>query len=166
MKETRQWIISHVQLYVHHNFVEATFCTTTSNFTAELLTILTNTCSAHLICSVLAPALASLTMDPVTAFSLAAGIVQVVDASFKAIALCRKLYKEGSLTEYDDTAEIVGALGMYRLPSYPFSSDDTITFLLCTRRIDVESPLFAVSDGSRLRRLLILVATKLFHQAK
>lgn len=38
-------------------------------------------------------------MDPVSAFSLACGIVQVVDFSLKISSSCRKLYKEGTLSE-------------------------------------------------------------------
>lgn len=52
-------------------------------------------------------------MDPVTAFSLAAGVLQVVDLSFKALARCQELYKDGSLAEHRSTEEIVGYLGKY-----------------------------------------------------
>lgn len=54
-------------------------------------------------------------MDPVTAFSLAAGILQVVDISFKALKQCRELYKDGSLAEHRDTIEVTDALGWYTL---------------------------------------------------
>ena len=40
-------------------------------------------------------------MDPVSAFSLACGVIQVVDFSLKISSTCRKLYKKGSLSEND-----------------------------------------------------------------
>ncbi|KAL8948226.1 MAG: hypothetical protein Q9222_005574 [Ikaeria aurantiellina] len=49
-------------------------------------------------------------MDPVTAFSLAAGILQVVDISSRAVKKCHELYKDGSLAEHRETAEIADAL--------------------------------------------------------
>lgn len=51
-------------------------------------------------------------MDPLTAFSLAAGIIQVVDVSFKVLAQCKELYKKGSLVEHRETAAVVDALGL------------------------------------------------------
>ena len=54
-------------------------------------------------------------MDPVTAFGLAAGILQVVSVSSEAIKLCQKLYKEGSLGEYDEMTEITAKLGSLML---------------------------------------------------
>ncbi|KAL8776162.1 MAG: hypothetical protein Q9213_008374 [Squamulea squamosa] len=50
-------------------------------------------------------------MDPVTAFSLAAGVLQVVDISFKAVKKCHELYKDGSLAEHNETAVVTDALG-------------------------------------------------------
>lgn len=50
-------------------------------------------------------------MEPLAAFSLAAGVLQVVDFSFKAIKTCRELYKDGSLAEHRETTEIADALG-------------------------------------------------------
>ncbi|KAI4186918.1 MAG: hypothetical protein LQ348_004157, partial [Seirophora lacunosa] len=49
-------------------------------------------------------------MDPLTAFSLAAGILQVVDVSFRAVRICRELHKNGSLAEHDDTQKVASAL--------------------------------------------------------
>ena len=54
-------------------------------------------------------------MDPVTAFGLAAGILQVVDVSFRALALCRELCRDGSLAEHRETVELTDALGRYIL---------------------------------------------------
>ncbi len=52
-------------------------------------------------------------MDPVTAFSLAAGVLQVVDFSFQALAKCQELCKDGSLAEHRSTGEIAKYLGKY-----------------------------------------------------
>ena len=41
-------------------------------------------------------------MDPVSAFSLACGVIQVVDFSLKISSTCRKLYKKGSVSENDE----------------------------------------------------------------
>lgn len=49
-------------------------------------------------------------MDPVTAFGLAAGILQVVDVSCKAFAKCQEIYKDGSLADHRSTAEITKSL--------------------------------------------------------
>ncbi len=56
-------------------------------------------------------------MDPVTAFSLAAGILQVISVSSEAIILCRRLYKAGSLGEYDKMTEITAKLGILLIPA-------------------------------------------------
>lgn len=50
-------------------------------------------------------------MDPATAFSIAAGVLQVVHLSFKAFATCRELYKDGSLAENESTKEVTQDLG-------------------------------------------------------
>ena len=52
-------------------------------------------------------------MDPITAFSLAAGVLQVVDFSFKALTKCREMYKDGSLAEHQSTKDITKYLGRY-----------------------------------------------------
>ena len=53
-------------------------------------------------------------MDPVTAFSLAAGVLQVLDLSLKALGKCREIYKDGSLAQHRQTAEITQSLGRDR----------------------------------------------------
>lgn len=45
-------------------------------------------------------------MEAVTAFALAAGVLQVVDLSCKALANCRELYKNGSVAEYKSAEEM------------------------------------------------------------
>ncbi|KAL8669850.1 MAG: hypothetical protein Q9168_005579 [Polycauliona sp. 1 TL-2023] len=49
-------------------------------------------------------------MDPVSAFSLAAGVIQVVDISFKAVSKCREIYKDGSLAVHRDSQDITQKL--------------------------------------------------------
>ena len=44
--------------------------------------------------------------DPVSAFSLAAGVFQVLDLSFRALSTCYKIHKHGSLAQHDETREI------------------------------------------------------------
>lgn len=38
-------------------------------------------------------------MDPLSAFSLACGVIQVVDFSTKIVVKCREMYKDGALSE-------------------------------------------------------------------
>lgn len=38
-------------------------------------------------------------MDPLTAFSLACGVIQVVDFSTKIVVKCRQIYKDGATSE-------------------------------------------------------------------
>ncbi|KAI4262467.1 MAG: hypothetical protein L6R42_002358 [Xanthoria sp. 1 TBL-2021] len=44
--------------------------------------------------------------DPVSAFSLAAGVLQVVDVSFRALSACREIQKNGSLAEHRDSRDL------------------------------------------------------------
>ncbi|KAL8893373.1 MAG: hypothetical protein Q9192_005333 [Flavoplaca navasiana] len=48
--------------------------------------------------------------DPVSAFSLAAGVLQVVGISFKAISACREIYKNGSLAQNRDSQDVTQQL--------------------------------------------------------
>ena len=41
-----------------------------------------------------------LAMDPLTTFSVACGVIQVIDFSSKTLMTCREIYKEGSLSDY------------------------------------------------------------------
>ena len=50
-------------------------------------------------------------MDPVTAFSLAAGVLQVIDLGFKASSMCKEIYTDGSLAQHRDAAELTTFLG-------------------------------------------------------
>ncbi|KAL9033118.1 MAG: hypothetical protein Q9180_006122, partial [Flavoplaca navasiana] len=49
-------------------------------------------------------------MDPISAFSLAAGVLQVVDVSFRALSACREIHKDGSLAQHRDSQEITQQL--------------------------------------------------------
>ena len=50
-------------------------------------------------------------MDPVTAFSLAAGVLQVIDLAFKASSMCKEIYTDGSLAQHRDAAKLTTFLG-------------------------------------------------------
>ena len=50
-------------------------------------------------------------MDPITAFSLAAGVLQVIDLSFKTLSKCKEIYSHGSLAENRNTREVTSELG-------------------------------------------------------
>ena len=39
-------------------------------------------------------------MDPVTAFSIACGVIQIVDFSTKVVSKCREVYKHGTTSEH------------------------------------------------------------------
>lgn len=39
-------------------------------------------------------------MDPITAFSLACGVIQVVDFSLNVVGKCREIYRDGTTTEH------------------------------------------------------------------
>ena len=45
-------------------------------------------------------------MDPVTAFSLVCGVIQVIDFGTKVLVKCRRLHKEGSLEGHKDIEDI------------------------------------------------------------
>ena len=45
-------------------------------------------------------------MDPVTAFSLVCGVIQVIDFGTKVVVKCRRLHEEGSLEEHEDIGDI------------------------------------------------------------
>ena len=53
-------------------------------------------------------------MDPLTAFSLACGVIQVVDFSTKAVTLCAQLYRDGTLAQYKDLEETAKQLSDLR----------------------------------------------------
>lgn len=52
-------------------------------------------------------------MDPLTSFSLAASVLQVIGFSIKVIEICRELHKNGSLSQYEDSKKVIDTLGMY-----------------------------------------------------
>lgn len=57
--------------------------------------------------------IAAIAMDPVTAFGLAAGVLQVVGFSLDAVKTCRELYKDGSLAGNREVQTVMNELGRY-----------------------------------------------------
>lgn len=53
-------------------------------------------------------------MDPLTAFSLACGVIQVVDFSTKVLTKCKEIYNNGALSEYDDIEKMSNHLADLR----------------------------------------------------
>ncbi len=45
-------------------------------------------------------------MDLLTAFSLACGVIQVVDFSIETLIKCKEIYREGSLLKYEELEEL------------------------------------------------------------
>lgn len=45
-------------------------------------------------------------MDPLTAFSLVCGVIQVVDFSIKTLSKCKEVYREGSLSQYQELEDL------------------------------------------------------------
>lgn len=50
-------------------------------------------------------------MDPLTAFGLAAGVLQVVGFSLDAVKTCHELYKDGSLAQNREVRNVMDELG-------------------------------------------------------
>lgn len=50
-------------------------------------------------------------MESLAAFSLVAGILQVLDISFRAVRECREIYKDGYVAAHRDAGELAEALG-------------------------------------------------------
>ena len=75
-------------------------------------------------------------MDPVTAFSLACGILQIVDFSAKVVSACRAIYRNGSLSEHAQLEERASHLKNlhHDLKSPNFTSSGTDP----TRKLDTE----------------------------
>lgn len=68
-------------------------------------------------------------MDPLTAFSLACGVIQVVDFSAKVAVKCKEIYDDGALHEYRDLEDLTVHLtdlqvGL-RLPSEALAAQDS-----------------------------------------
>ena len=64
-------------------------------------------------------------MDPLTAFSLACGVIQVVDFSMKVLAKCKEFHDHGALSEYQEVEEITKHLTNLRLDALPPHSSGT-----------------------------------------
>ena len=67
-------------------------------------------------------------MDPLTAFSLACGVIQVVDFSMKVLAKCKEIHDHGALSENQEIEEITKQLTDLQIDnSLPQSSETTQT---------------------------------------
>ena len=53
-------------------------------------------------------------MDPLTAFSLACGVIQVVDYSTRVVSACREIYKDGVSSENNELEELAGHMKSLR----------------------------------------------------
>lgn len=71
-------------------------------------------------------------MDPLTAFTLAASIIQVIDFSSRAVERCRQIYETGTTAANQDTADIPVYLSRYELQlTSPYATDTwTVVFIL------------------------------------
>lgn len=58
-------------------------------------------------------------MDPLTAFSLACGVIQVVDFSIKVLAKCKEIHDHGALSEHQEVEEITKHLADLRTDISP-----------------------------------------------
>lgn len=71
-------------------------------------------------------------MDPLTAFSLACGVIQVVDFSAKIAVKCKEIYDDGALHEYRDledlTAHLTDLQAGLRLPSEALTTGKSPVF--------------------------------------
>jgi hypothetical protein len=61
-------------------------------------------------------------MDPLTAFSLACGVIQVIDFSAKVLSQCREIYKNGSLSENESIKSMAEHLITLRADLQPTTS--------------------------------------------
>ena len=65
-------------------------------------------------------------MDPITAFSLACGVIQIIDFGFRAVSMCKEMYEQGELSEYKElevtTKHLANAQNDIRLPSSSLSA--------------------------------------------
>lgn len=58
-------------------------------------------------------------MDPITAFSLAVGVIQVIDFSTKTLSQFREIYKNGSLSEHESIESMTEHLTTLRADLQP-----------------------------------------------
>ncbi len=61
-------------------------------------------------------------MDPLTAFSLACGVIQVIDFSAKVLSQCREIYKNGSLSKNESIESMAEHLITLRADLQPTTS--------------------------------------------
>ena len=65
-------------------------------------------------------------MDPLTAFSLACGVIQVIDVSAKTLTTCREIYKKGSSSDYQSLESLAKHL-IHLREKLDFPNDSQIT---------------------------------------
>lgn len=58
-------------------------------------------------------------MDPITAFSLACGVIQVIDFSVNVLSKCREIHKHGSLSENENIESMAEQLTTLRADLQP-----------------------------------------------
>ena len=63
-------------------------------------------------------------MDPLTAFSLACGVIQVVDFSMKVLAKCKEIHDHGALSEHQEVEEVTRHLTDLRIDVSPPQSPE------------------------------------------
>jgi hypothetical protein len=91
-------------------------------------------------------------MDPVSAFSLACGVIQVVDFSTRVIASFRELYKNGSLAGNEEIEDMALRLEFLRTNlELPTSISDQ------NLRIDDKNLLQLADDCSEIARDVIKI---------
>ena len=64
-------------------------------------------------------------MDPLTAFSLACGVIQVVDFSIKVLTRCKEIHDHGALSEHQEVEETTKHLTNLRIDLSPPQSSET-----------------------------------------
>ena len=110
-------------------------------------------------------------MDPLTAFSLACGVIQVVDFSIKALSKCKEIYQEGSLSDCKElesmTKHLIDVRAKLDLPNSKQgvqASDATLLELAghCSETADqLVSKLHSLKlDGPHKRRQAVLKAVR------
>ena len=117
-------------------------------------------------------------MDPLTAFSLACGVIQVVDFSMKVLAKCKEIHDHGALLEHQEVEDITKHLNNLRIDtSVPQSSESTqisddreLRELLKTCSATAEQLVAKLQtlkvDGPHKKRQAIVKTVKAFREKK
>ena len=96
-------------------------------------------------------------MDPLTAFSLACGVIQVIDFSTKVLFQCREIYKNGSLAENESIEAMAEHLTTLRADLQPSTTaigtqtaGDTELLLLSDRCSEMAKELVVAVGGLKV----------------